>query len=137
MVKKIISGQTYNTDTATRVHEFTYHGDDCYQGLFQTRHGAFFLWEYDAGASWGDLKPLSDEEARKWLEQHANHLLEQYFGPFPEGGAAERRLTVRLPANLARRLEALAEEKGLSLNSYVMRCFEKCAAADGHGVAIS
>jgi hypothetical protein len=137
MVKKIMSGQTYNTDTATRVHEFTYQGDNCYRGLFQTRHGAFFLWEYDAGAGWGDLKPLSDEDARMWLEQHANHLLEQYFGPFPEGGAAERRLTVRLPANLARRLEVLAEEKGVSLNSYVMRCFEKCAGADGHGVAIS
>ena len=84
MVKKIISGQTYNTDTATHVHHFTYRGDDCYEGLYQTRHGAFFLWQYDNGAGWGDLKPLTDEEALKWLEEHANHLLEQYFGPFPE-----------------------------------------------------
>jgi hypothetical protein len=32
---------------------------------------------------------------------HTNHLVEQYFGPMPEGGAAERRLTIRIPANLA------------------------------------
>jgi hypothetical protein len=103
MVKKIISGQTYNTDTATRVHQFTYQGDDCYQGLFQTRHGAFFLWQYDNGAEWGDVKPLTGEEAFKWLEQHANPRLEKYFGPFPEGGTAERRLTVRLPKVVSRR----------------------------------
>ena len=34
---------------------------------------------------------------------------------FPVGGAAERRLTIRLPATLARELDALADEKGLSL----------------------
>jgi hypothetical protein len=137
MAKKIKYGQTYNTDTATLVHYFHYRGDDGYEGLYQTRHGAFFVWQYDMGEGSGDITPLTDEEAYKWLDQHANFLLDQYFGPFPEGGAAERRLTVRLPANLARRLEALADEKGLSLNSYVMRCFEKCAAADGRGVETS
>ena len=93
MVKKIISGQTYDTDTATRVHHFTYHDHECYQGLYQTRHGAFFLWEHDSES--GDVKALTDDEAFKWLEKHAIHLVEQYFHPFPEGGAPERWLAVR------------------------------------------
>ena len=130
MVKMIKSHRTYNTDTATLVHYREGRGGDCYQGLYQNRDGAFFLWEYDIGAEWGDIKPLTIEEAFKWLQQHEPSLLEQYF---PVGGAAERRLTIRLPATLARELDALADEKGLSLNSYVMRCFEKCAAVDGRG----
>jgi hypothetical protein len=36
-----------------------------------------------------------------------------------------------VPGNLADRLEAVAKVKGLSLNSYAMRCFEHCASADG------
>ena len=75
--------------------------------------------------------PLTDTEAQTRLEASANHLVEQYFGPMPEGGAAERRLTIRVPGNLADRVEAAAKGKGLSLNSYAMRCFERCAAADG------
>jgi predicted HicB family RNase H-like nuclease len=65
------------------------------------------------------------------LEKYANHLVEQYFGAMPEVGAAERRLTIRIPTNLADRVEKAAEAKGLSLNSYVMRCFERCATQDG------
>ena len=49
----------------------------------------------------------------------------------PEGGAAKRRPTIRIPGNLADRIESLAKEQGLSLNSYAMHCFEQCAAADG------
>jgi predicted HicB family RNase H-like nuclease len=40
-------------------------------------------------------------------------------------------LTIRLPINLAGRIETAAKNKGLSLNSYAMRCFEQCAASDG------
>jgi hypothetical protein len=84
MVKKIISGQTYDTDTAMCVHQFVYHGGDCHQGfherLCQTLDGAFFFWEYDGRDGWEGIKSLTDEEAFKWLELHADHLLEQYFG---------------------------------------------------------
>jgi predicted HicB family RNase H-like nuclease len=77
------------------------------------------------------ITPLTDAEAQAFVEKHANHLVEQYFGPMPEYGAAERRLTIRIPGNLADRMEAVATAKGLSLNSYVMRCFEQSVAADG------
>ena len=78
---------------------------------------------------------MTDEEALDTLQKHAPHLVDQYFGPFPEGGAAERRMTIRIPENLAERIERAAEAaeaKSLSLNSYAMRCFERCVAADGH-----
>lgn len=129
MVKKIMSGKIYNADTATLVHDFEYRGGSGYQGMYQTRQGAFFLWRYED--SDGDITPMTDAEAQAWLERHANCLVEQYFGDFPEGGASERRLTIRLPGNLVSRLEALAERKGLSLNSYLMRCVERCAATEG------
>jgi len=55
------------------------------------------------------IKKYEDDGAQAFLEEHANHLLEPVFGPFPEAGAAERRLTVRVPGNLADRLEACSK----------------------------
>ena len=124
MVKKIISGQTCDTDTATRLRYREGHAGNTYQGLYQTLEGAFFLWEYDEEL--GDIKPTTDEEAYEWLEKHANHLL----GHFLEGRAAKRRLTIQLPASLVLRLEALAAEKSLSLKSYLMRSLKQCASAE-------
>ena len=130
-MKRIIKGITYNTDTATRVTG----GDnqpwsDAWWGLYQTRHGAFFevvVGHHDEET----ITPLDDAKAHAILERRANHLVEQYFGPMPEYGAAERRLTIRIPGNLADRMEDAAKSKGLSLNSYAMRCFEQSVAKDG------
>jgi predicted HicB family RNase H-like nuclease len=128
LMKRIIDGKSYNTRTAIEVTSTG--GDYPSQGwsaLYQTRHGAFFYVRVDHdGETVLDFKPFTDEEAYRYMEEHANHLIEQYFGPMPEGGAAERRLTIRVPGNLADRLEAAATAQGLSLNSYAMRCFERC-----------
>jgi predicted HicB family RNase H-like nuclease len=131
-MKRIIGGQTYNTDTATEV--FSESAPEPSMGwwaLYQTRHNAFFKVVVDHDGESTMFTPLSDADAQALLEKRANHLVEQYFGSFPEYGAAERRLTIRVPGNLADRLEAAAQTKGLSLNSYAMRCFERCAAEDG------
>jgi predicted DNA binding CopG/RHH family protein len=80
--------------------------------------------------------PLSDDDARKLFERHANHLVEQYFGPFPEYGSAERRLTVRIPIGLARRVEAAAEAQKLNLNKFIQRTLEKAVASAGRPPAI-
>jgi hypothetical protein len=134
-MKRIIGGQTYNTDTATLVAKSERGHPDSFAwwALYQTRHGAFFRIAVDHHGYEHEFSPLTDAEAQAFLEGHlhTNHLVEQYFGPMPEGGAAERRLTIRIPGNLAHRLQAAALAKGLSLNSYAMRCFERCAAADG------
>jgi hypothetical protein len=130
MTKRIIDGKSYNTDTAILVAEGDNEWSDAWWRLYQTRHGAFFLDGTDHHG--GDaFRPLTDAEAQALLERRANHLVERYFGPMPEAGAAERRLTIRLPGNLADRIEVTAKAKNLSLNSYAMRCFEQCVAADG------
>ena len=109
--------------------------------LYQTRHGAFFKVLVDHDGETTTWTPLSDAEAQTLLEERANHLVEKYFGPMPEGGAAERRLTIRIPGNLADRIETAAKEKNLSLNNVAMRCFEQYAnaadAAKGIETALS
>ena len=128
-MKRTIDGKSYNTETATRVVEGYGHNEDDLWRLYQSRHGAFFLEGIEVGEDF--VRPMTDAEAQAFLEEHANHLVEQFFGPMPEAGAAERRLTIRIPGNLADRVEAAAKAKGLSLNSYAMRCFEQGVAADG------
>ena len=132
-MKRIMNGVTYNTDTATRVA-----GDGAANllsmggwDMYQTRHGAFFMVVTGPDGETTLIKPYTDADAQAFLERHANHVVDELFGPFREAGAAERRLTIRIPGNLADRVEAAAKARGLSLNSYAMRCFEQCATADG------
>jgi len=131
-MKRIINGMTYNTQTAAEIFCFGPDQSDAWCGVYQTRHGVFFKIVVDHdGETVLEFKPLTDDEALAEVQKHRPSLVQQYFGELPEAGAAERRLTIRLPGNLADRLEAAAKAKGVSLNSYAMRCFEQCAAADG------
>lgn len=131
-MKRIIDGKTYNIDTATKLaggeNGF---GSLAWWGLYRTRYDAFFkvVVEHDGEAT--QFTPLNDDEALELLQKHAPHRVDECFGPFPEAGAAERRLTIRIPGNLAVRMEAAAQAKGLSLNSYAMRCFERDLGEDG------
>ena len=133
-MKRIIDGVTYNTDTATRVATGGPSDPNDLAGweMYQTRHGAFFMVLTDHDGEDMRIRPYDDADAQAFLEKHANEVVEAVFGQFPEAGSAERRLTIRVPVNLAVRMETIAHAKGLSLNSYAMRCFEQCAAEDGH-----
>ena len=64
MIKMMKDGRTYNTDTATLVHYREGCGGDRYQGLYQTRDGEFFFWEYDSGEGWGNIRPLQPTKRR-------------------------------------------------------------------------
>ena len=131
-VKRIIDGKTYNTETATVIFRSWHEYSDTGVVVYQTRNGAFFSYEQDYDPSDWCLRPLTDLEAQALLEKWgATDALENCFGSFPEAGAAETRLTIRIPGNLANRVEAIAKSKGLSVNSYAMRCFEKCVTDDG------
>jgi predicted HicB family RNase H-like nuclease len=132
-MKRIIDGQTYNTETATQVFVTRpgNHFSDAWWGLYQTRAGAFFkVVVNNDGAEVLEFGPITDHDAQKLLEAHANHLVEKYFDVI-EGGSAERRLTIRLPINLARRIEEAAEKKNASVNTYVMRALERAVRDDG------
>jgi hypothetical protein len=50
----------------------------------------------------GKIKPLSDDEALERLQDNGNDLalIESAFGAFPEAGAAESRITLRLRARI-------------------------------------
>jgi hypothetical protein len=138
-MKRIIDGQTYNTDTATEIVGGENFNSSAWWGLYQTRAGAFFkvVINHD-GEEVLFFDRLSDEDAAKLVAEHAPNLFEQYFGGmFPEGGSAEKRITVRLPINLAKRIEAAAGSKGASVNAYVMRALEKSVTQDGQRPVIS
>ena len=70
---------------------------------------------------------MSDGEALDWLDKRKAPavIVERYFGPFPEGGAAESRRTLRLPGNLYNRLSKSATAANLSINTYIMRLLER------------
>ena len=129
-MKRIIGGTTYDTATATEVFYQRHDHSEAWWGLYQTRHGAFFkvVCQYDGETH--EFSPLADVEAQAILEKHANHLIEQYFGPMPEYGSAEKRLTVRLPIGLARRVSDASATHGINVNWYIMRCLERCVGAE-------
>ncbi len=138
--KRIIDGKTYNTETATELagwdetaEEYPVtHGEY----LYRSRFGAFFLYTYgDDGPDgpWQDLKPYSPDEAREWLEKYRADdvdLYESLFGKMPEAGSGETKFTLRLPDNLRYRLAARAKANGQSLNAWMIRCLERCAALE-------
>ena len=145
-MRRIRNGKAYDTETGDLIVE---RGgderDEWVHRLYRTRYGAYFL--YEAGPEPGEqshdyydaehLRPLSDREAMEWLQLNANGLVEKYFGEMTEAGAAERRFTLRLPNNLAVRLEAMAQSKDLTLTRYIVRCLERCASENEKPVPLA
>ena len=88
-MRQIINGITYDTETTKLIHrgdhgESDYaHSDACWF-LYLTANGAYFTDNYDHGGEPLGITPLTKDQARRWLEHNANHLVEEYFGPMPE-----------------------------------------------------
>lgn len=136
--KRIIDGKTYNTETATQVAGWNDENDapwDSGQFLYQTRHGAFFLYCYLDGAEQQDfdnIEPYTPEQAQQWLEQNRSwnpELIERLFGAMPEAGSGEIKYTLRLPESLRDRLALRAKANQRSLNAWIVRCLEACASS--------
>jgi len=136
--KRIIDGKTYNTETATQIAG---HDDDDYnvpyesgEYLYQTRFGAFFLFSFYEAHGEDDyekIQPFTPDQAREWLEKNQSSrvdLIETLFGEMPEAGLGEIKYTLRLPESLRDRLSALAKANEQSLNAWIVRCLEACAA---------
>jgi len=101
-MKQVIDGKSYNTETAKELAHASWgspsdfhHWDET---LYRTRKGAFFIaggggpmtrWARSTGngnersGSTG-IRVLSEDEAREWIERHANDQYEAVFGPVPE-----------------------------------------------------
>lgn len=101
-MKKIINGKRYDTSTARLVSEYesTLPKSDFYwfkEELYRKKTGEFFLcgeghgmtrWAYrcqDGTRTRGsDILPLTEAEARAWVEQYDNDRYEIIFGECEE-----------------------------------------------------
>lgn len=126
--KRIIDSKTYNTETASLLGQWEaeYPFE---QALFKTRYGAYFLYELDDSVPGERIKPLEPHEAQEWMEDHCRaELIEKEFGEMPEAGDPEARITLRIPETLRKRLANIAEDRKQSLNAWIQRSLERCAA---------
>jgi len=96
-LKKVIDGKMYNTQSAKMLAEYSNelgisnfrHLDE---ELYRTKNGTFFLagnggpmTKYSESCGGEKIIPISEAEAREWLEQHGT--VEEYktiFGEPPE-----------------------------------------------------
>lgn len=132
--KRIIDGKTYNTETSTQLGYWDGGDTPLIEALYQSRHGTFFLYHLDETRHTSD--PLSERiiprdpgEAQKWMETYCSaEALERVFGEMPEAGEAEARVTLRIPESLRKRIATLAEQRNQSVNAWILRCLELCAA---------
>ncbi|MER9712736.1 hypothetical protein NKJ13_21070 [Mesorhizobium sp. M0174] len=85
-MRKMIRGLTYDTETADEIatgshgHEMS----DAWWRLYRTPSGVFFEVAADHDGVVTEFSPLTDLQARRFLEVNANSLVERYFGPLPE-----------------------------------------------------
>lgn len=99
-MKKIIDGRMYNTDTATCVA--TYDNGCSYddldyisEDLFIKKNGEWFIYgaggartnySVSCGSNWwrggSSIIPLTEEEAKEWLEEH--DFVDEYIKYFGE-----------------------------------------------------
>jgi hypothetical protein len=156
MPKRIINGQTYNTDTATLIARaetnFISHGNEHGQHtevkVYQTRGGAFFLYTFSQEPRKDRngneqlvvvdnlFEPMTREEVEKWVENEGYYnyhieLLSPTFGEPPEAtgeAVPAASLYIRVPTSLKVRIEEAAEANKLSVNAWAMRCMESCIA---------
>ncbi len=156
-MKRVIDGVTYNTDTSTLIAQAT-DDQETITGelakslelrLYQTRGGAFFLHihtETSRRNSEGgfrdivrnEFEPLTASEARHWVTDsgYQVEVLNDASGEPPEAAAEETpgaTLYIRLPASLKDQIEAAAGNEKLSVNSWAMRCLERCIAIRNAG----
>lgn len=135
-MKRVIDGQTYNTDTATAVARYEYVDDKDYDTeatIYQTRGAAFFIvhkWAVDDRWKF-HFEAVSREEVNRIIEKTDNlEIIDEAAISSPPEAEAEAEpgatLYVRMPASLKRRIDEAAKDDGVSGNVWAMRCMERC-----------
>ena len=113
--------------------------------LYQTRGGAFFIVEeqkwvkdpysddYEVTNEFATLRPVCTDDAQSFIVSNS-HDVDVFHNPFadpPEAEGDQKHQTeatiyARVPASLKARIEEVSDMNNLSMNSYVIRCLEKC-----------
>jgi hypothetical protein len=141
-MKRIINGKTYNTETATKICDWSNWDIDpssCSfeygEIIYQTRYGAYFLYKYafpNDDKSEETITPFSPQEAQEWMENvtyvDLTKHIEEHFGEMPEAGISESRITLRMPDSLKSKIEVFAKKNQQSLNAWIVKTIEKSIA---------
>lgn len=100
-MRKIINGKSYDTNTAEEICSVTngYYRNDfqfCKETLFLKKTGEFFLYgdggamsKYSQPCGNGrqggvEIIPLSEQEAKSWVEKNSDEYYEKLFGVVEE-----------------------------------------------------
>ena len=154
MIKQVIDGKTYNTETArclATVELMGYRTDQRGRfttntpkkvgttSLYENRGGAYFLVrDYDPDVSpepdlVGQFRihdrgmiPLKRKEALGWAESKALDLDEMFSKTGDQTGA----ILLRVPQTLKLAIEESAAVAGVSTNTWLMRCAERAIASE-------
>ena len=140
-IKRVIDGKSYNSTTATLIHEedLSTRDDDphphCLQ-LYRTRFGQFFMVErneefMNLAIDEVDLRdsicPMSQDVALKWMEKYCNANIEQFM-EVPEAGDPSTTLTLRMDKTVKILLNAMAIQAGESMNVWCVRILTKAVS---------
>lgn len=114
-MNKILRGNRYNTDTATKI---AVSGDE---SLYIKRTGEFFLHaKGPTDAEW--IRPVSENEARSFCRKNAEKAIyDKYFGEVPNRTVA---MTVRLSAANVKKVKAYALERRITVSEAMNRIIE-------------
>jgi hypothetical protein len=139
IMKKVIKGKVYDTETAKRLGEFEptpYRADYHYycETLYQKKTGEFFLHGEGNAASkyrrscgqneWcggEQIQPLTYAEAQAWAEEYLGG--EDYCEIFgePDEGSEDVALNLMISAAVSAKLKKAAAQNGISLRAQVER----------------
>ena len=83
-MRKILNGKAYDTDTAEMIAEWESSGNwgnpIRWETLYRKKTGEFFLLINNPYMSGLTISPISEFEARMWIEDCANEKYEEIFG---------------------------------------------------------
>ncbi len=139
-MKQIIKGKKYDTDTARLLAERTYSNRRdfgyVHEELYIKRTGEYFIYGEGGVASkyrkWIDsnswtgtekLTPITEQEAREWVEHYANDQYEDIFGTVEEDGTM-RICTYSLPAYLHEKLKKEGVRRGIAASQVLAELIE-------------
>ena len=159
MIKQVIDGKAYNTETArclATVELMGYRTDARGRSTTNTPTkvgtsslyeggGYFLVRDYDSASDIADpdlagqlrihdrgVTPLKRKEALGWAESKAldSDKIEEMFGKAAEAGDQTGAILLRVPQTLKFAIEKSAAVAGVSTNTWLMRCAERAIASE-------